>query len=247
LDELLYCNSQRSLTVDQGNSFTKIAIFEGETLVKMINHVPDDKLLNQINTILPNHCIVCSVRNREDWPIEKVDKRINFVLFDHNTPIPIKNLYDTPSTLGMDRIAGVIGSRQFKPEGNNLVIDCGTCITYDLIDAENQYQGGSISPGLEIRLKALNTFTANLPLIKVEENVALTGKSTKTAILSGVVYGAICEIEGIIERYRQHYDGLSVVLCGGGAKYFENKIRGAIFVAPELVLYGLNKILRYNA
>jgi type III pantothenate kinase len=235
-----------NLTVDQGNTFTKIALFDGETLVNVVNNVPNNDIVRQINGFSPSHCIISSVGNRADLYVKDIDPQTQYVVFDHNTPVPVKNLYETPETLGMDRLAGAIGSKKFKPDGNNLVIDCGTCITYDLIDDQNQYQGGSISPGLEIRLRALNNFTANLPLIKIEDTVELVGKSTKAAILSGVAHGTVCEIEGMIDKYMQQYTGLSVFLCGGSAKYFENKIRGTIFVTPELVLYGLNKILRYN-
>jgi type III pantothenate kinase len=235
-----------NLTVDQGNTFTKIAIFEGETLSQSINKVPNNEVVRQINSIMPSHCIISSVRKLEGINVTELNKKIKCYILDHHTPLPIDNLYETASTLGMDRLAGVIGSRYFKPTGNNLVIDCGTCITYNLIDSENKYQGGSISLGLDMRFKALNNFTANLPLIENENDVELIGKSTKGAILSGVVNGIICEIEGIIARYQQRYAGLSVFLCGGGSKYFESKIRGTIFVTPELVLYGLNKILQYN-
>jgi type III pantothenate kinase len=233
-----------NLTVDQGNTFTKIALFEGENLVRVINNVQSKDIAGQINLFMPQHCIISNVG--ENALLDNIDPKVNCIFFDHKTPVPVINHYKTPETLGMDRLAGVIGSKKFKPDGNNLVIDCGTCITYDLIDAENQYQGGSISPGLEIRSRAMNTFTANLPLIMIEHSVELIGKSTKAAILSGVVHGTVCEIEGMIEKYKGFYAHMAVFLCGGMAKYFEDKIRGPIFVTPELVLYGLNDILLYN-
>lgn len=235
-----------NLIIDQGNTNTKIALFEGEKLVESKN-VPDEDLARSISSINPAHAIICSVRKFKGLDLSKdIRGKSNWIIFDHNTPIPAINLYKTPASLGLDRLAGVIGSKKIKPNGNNLVIDCGSCITYDIIDDKDQYLGGNISPGIEMRLNALNKFTAGLPLINFEDIEELVGMNTRDAILSGVIHGAVHEIIGMIAAYRKHYNRLSVFLCGGGAKYFEKKIRGSIFVAPDLVLYGLNKILLYN-
>lgn len=234
-----------NISVDQGNTFTKIALFERNTLLR-IDKLKDESVEDSINRLQPEYCIISSVRNKNKINNHLIEEKIHTIGFDHTTPIPIKNLYGTPETLGMDRLAAVIGSRQFQEDGNVLVIDCGTCITFDFINHNNEYLGGSISPGISMRLKALNNFTSGLPLIEIEENAELIGNSTRTAILSGVINGVICEVEGVIAKYKSLFKGLSVFLCGGDSNYFESKIRGTIFVLPELVLYGLNKILLHN-
>ena len=232
-----------NLVVDQGNTFTKAGIFENDELVEMF-HITG-ALNEAVNRAAPDNCIISSVRGYRFDP-KKFKAGIRVFMFSPSTPVPVTNLYESQSTLGMDRLAGVIGSLRYQPSGDNLVIDCGTCITYNFINAKREYIGGGISPGLDIRLKSLHTFTANLPLIKIEEPVELIGKTTQTCIQSGIVNGIIAEIEGIIDRYRKNFFNLSVFLCGGGAKYFDGKIRGAIFVRPELVLYGLNEIVKHN-
>ena len=234
-----------NISVDQGNTLTKIALFEGKTLLQT-EILKDEAIEDLINRLQPKHCIISSVRKNNRINPLLIEEKIHTMVFDHTTCIPIANLYGTPETLGLDRLASVIGARQFQKEGNVLVIDCGTCITYDFINQNNEYLGGSISPGLNMRLKALNNFTSGLPLIEIEDNAELIGNSTRTAILSGVINGVICEVEGLIAKYKSLFNGLSVFLSGGDSNYFESKIRGTIFVMPELVLYGLNKILLYN-
>ena len=150
-------------------------------------------------------------------------------------------------TLGVDRIAAVCGAFALFPEKNCLVIDAGSCITYDVLDQKGNYCGGSISPGLEMRLKAMHTFTARLPLVKVNQQVNLIGNSTESCLQSGALYGVLAEIEGIVEKYNQNYAELRVIMCGGDASLFENQLKPTIFVAPDLVLKGLNRILLQNA
>lgn len=235
-----------NLAVDQGNTRTKAALFQERNMVQLFPEIPNEQLTGFINRLSPENCIVGAVKDLRGMAFDQIKPGINCMALKPGAPVPIENLYQTPATLGMDRLAGVIGSKFFKPHTNNLVIDCGTCITYDFIDSENRYRGGGISPGLSMRLRALNTFTAGLPLIEIEEHVDLVGGSTKSSILSGVAHGTAAELEGMIVKYRESYPTLSVFLCGGDAKYFESKLRGAIFVTPELVLYGLNEILLYN-
>ncbi len=146
----------------------------------------------------------------------------------------------------MDRLAGVCGAIELFKETDTLVIDAGTCITYDFVDKQKNYFGGSISPGLKMRFKAVHTFTAKLPLVDSANAVGLIGDSTESSIQSGVINGMIAEIEGIIMRYQDKYPGLRVILCGGDTAFFENKLKASIFAAPDLVLIGLNSILIYN-
>jgi type III pantothenate kinase len=155
-------------------------------------------------------------------------------------------LYATPTTLGVDRIAGVCGAKHMSPKTNVLVIDAGTCITYDFLDRDGNFLGGGISPGLMMRFNAVHNFTARLPLVPLVEIAPLIGDSTETCIQSGVINGLIEELGGIISLYRQKFEGLAVILSGGDARFFENKLKGSIFAVPELVLSGLNSILIHN-
>ena len=168
------------------------------------------------------------------------------MVLDHETSLPITSQYATPHTLGVDRIASVAGANFLYPGKNCLVIDLGTCITYDLIDQSGVHHGGGISPGLEMRLKAMHKFTSKLPLISMKGKPDLIGKTTKECMQSGALNGTIAELEGIIWRYRQLFKDLVIIFCGGGAIFFESKIKDDIFALPNLVLTGLNHILRFN-
>jgi type III pantothenate kinase len=162
------------------------------------------------------------------------------------TQVPLAKDYDTPETLGADRVAAAVGANWLVPESDLVVIDMGTCITYDLVDKQGIFRGGLISPGMKMRFNALHTFTRRLPLVEPKSDPVLIGKSTLQAIQSGVINGMIAEIDGIIERYRHEKPTLRVVTCGGDAPFFESKLKHPIFAVPELVLIGLNRILLYN-
>ena len=167
---------------------------------------------------------------------------------DQSTSIPLVNKYRTPETLGYDRIAAAVGAYTICPHTNVLVIDAGTAITYDIVNSEGEFMGGNISPGLEIRFKALNKYTTRLPhLERPEEKPPLVGSSTKEAIEAGVVNGILFEMDGFIGTIGQDHPQLKVVLTGGDAKYFEGKLKSSIFVDLNLNLIGLNRILEHNA
>ena len=168
-----------------------------------------------------------------------------FIQLDENTRLPIENLYKTPETLGQDRIAACVGANFLMPDTNLLVIDAGTAITYDIVNAKNQYVGGNISPGLEMRKNALHNFTQKIPLIEITELVPAFGATTNEAILAGVVNGLIYEIEGYISLTSNVYPKLSVFLTGGDAFYFEKKLKSTIFANENLLLVGLNRILNF--
>lgn len=169
------------------------------------------------------------------------------------TPVPIRNAYATPHTLGPDRLAGAVAAAGLRPGRDTLVVDAGTALKLDLVTADGTYHGGSIAPGLRLRLQALHTFTGRLPLLALppaEEAVQLMGDATASAMLSGVLRGAAAEVAGLVAEYQRHYPGLGVVLTGGDAPYLHAALAGAaqgrIFAVPELVLLGLEMILRYN-
>jgi type III pantothenate kinase len=167
-------------------------------------------------------------------------------LFSQNTSLPIINKYRTPETLGKDRLAGVVGAQHLLPACDILVIDAGTAITYDFITSSGEFIGGSISPGIAMRYKALNTYTDRLPLLNYYDNAKLIGDDTSTSIFSGVLNGAVAEMEGIIQQYREVYPGIKIILTGGDHNYFDKRLKIKTFAAPNLVLEGLNLILDFN-
>lgn len=233
-----------NLVIDFGNTRTKAAIFHDDKLITMRSDLQIEGISPFISEHQPHHIIVSSV-SRSKSDLEKLlDK--STVFLTHKTKLPFKIDYKTPETLGLDRIAAVAGAQYMFPSTNCLVIDTGTCITYDIIDANGTYHGGGISPGINMRFKALNTFTANLPLVSEIENIELIGQSTTESIQSGVIYGILGEIEQIIRMYKDKYANLQIIICGGDANYFENRLKADIFASPELVLTGLNRILHYN-
>ena len=172
--------------------------------------------------------------------------QIPILRFSQDTPIPITNRYRTPETLGSDRLAAVIGASSLKPGKDLLIIDAGTCITYEVIDARGNYWGGNIAPGMQMRLKALHEFTARLPLVEAEGDVPGMGYSTETAIRSGVLRGMKYEIEGYIKSLRTKFPHLLVFLTGGNRINFDTNIKNIIFTDKYIVPRGLNKILDYN-
>ena len=239
-----------NLCLDIGNTRLKAAIFnENETLVYRGVFAPFTK--NNLEQLFADHhiqhAILSSVANHATFINDFLAEKTFFVHLTHKTPLPITNTYATPATLGRDRIAVVVGGKAIFPDADILAIDAGTCITYDFIDQKNVYHGGSISLGLQMRFRALQHFTDKLPLVQKTNESQLIGKTTETAILSGVMQGTVAEMNGIIAQYQQKYPKLKVLLTGGDAKIFETQLKNEILVRPNLVLEGLNKILNYNA
>lgn len=235
-----------NIVVDSGNTYSKIGWFDGEKLIRYTTHLEFPELIRNIREAAPAFLLYSSVsRTREEFE-EALGEVMNVIVLTPDTPLPIGKNYDTPQTLGADRIAAAAGANYLYPSEDLLVIDMGTCITYDLIDRDAVFQGGLISPGVRMRFNAMHTFTKRLPLFEPEQEPDLIGKSTRQAMQSGVMNGTLAEIEGIIDRYRHKYPSLRVVLCGGDAAFFESSLKPPIFAVPELVLIGLNRILTYN-
>ena len=237
----------RNLVVDIGNTFVKLAVFEGDSLVEVLS----DKnlnigLLSQIySKYTIKNAIFASVRaSKED---EELLKKYNFFQLSHQTRIPLEIKYTTPSTLGLDRIAAAVGSYGNFSNENILIIDLGTCVTFDFVNPKNEYLGGAIAPGFEMRFKALAHFTGKLPLVNFErDKVNEIGKTTEESILSGVYLGMKHEIEGTINRYLSQYESLKVVVTGGDLNLFDLEPKNRIFADEFLVLKGLNEIIKYN-
>jgi len=234
-----------NLVIDAGNTRIKVAYFH-EGQLDSLEEVPD--LLQVCNIARKKRfekVIVSSVTRSYD-EFRPFLTHTPVIYLDSATNIPIQSLYLTPSTLGSDRLAGVTAAHHLFPGRNCLVIDAGTCVTYDFIDHSGLYHGGSISPGVRMRLKAMNAFTAKLPLPETDIEFETPGKDTIQSLLSGAIFGAVCEAEGFIRYYRESYPDLQVILTGGDIPFFESRIKESIFVAPLLVLEGLNRILEFN-
>jgi type III pantothenate kinase len=190
--------------------------------------------------------ILCSVK---DYPVAlkaELERFEKFIELDENTPLPVKNLYKTPGTLGKDRIAAAVGAFDLYPETSLLIIDAGTAITYDIVNASGEFLGGNISPGIEMRFQALHTFTGKLPLVKRQPFDRLFGTTTEEAIVAGVQNGVIFEVDKAIDTFKDFYKNLKVIITGGNAEFFERKLKNSFFVNFNLIALGLNRILEHN-
>ena len=199
--------------------------------------------------------IISSVVNIEAAVVNTLHRRSqHFVLFDHNTPVPIVNRYDTPQTLGQDRLAAAVGAKSLCPGENLLIIDAGSAITYDFVSDKGEYMGGNIAPGLKMRFTMLQRMTKKLPLVEVEENelIPLFGKNTRDAIAAGVIRGIAYEVKGYMRTLSEKVPHFQTFLTGGNAPYILNNVRTSrtekrdIRVEKNLVLIGLNTILIFN-
>lgn len=242
-------SSTFQLCMDQGNSSTKIAVFEGDKLLEFKTYKNlEIQHLNEIIDRFPiKSCIISSVVDINDELYQFLNQNIeNFIVLNHTTLVPFENRYKTPETLGKDRIAAIVGAKFLQPNTDLLVIDVGTAITYDFIDAYGVYHGGNIAPGIDMRLRSLHEFTQKLPLVEAQADTPLFGFDTKSAILSGVINGIIFEIDGYIDSLKFKYPELSIYLTGGSTFYFYTKLKNPIFAEKYLVLIGLNRILQFN-
>jgi type III pantothenate kinase len=211
----------------------------------MANIRPEAALLDKLPVSDITRGIISTVNDSIDaW--KALFPNVDWLVLSHKTELPFHNKYATPHTLGLDRIALVAAVVYSFPAKNTLVIDAGTCVTYDFVDKTKSYLGGSISPGLNMRLTAMATFTARLPNVEVKQNVKFIGDSTATSMQSGALYGLVSEIEGFIKRYREQFADLHIVLTGGDAKTLAPLIKSNIFARPNFLLEGLHGILAYN-
>ncbi|RZN82458.1 MAG: type III pantothenate kinase [Winogradskyella sp.] len=240
-----------NLIIDVGNTLVKFAIFEKDNLIwresfKLSQFKKEYKLLKKKFPELKS-AIVSSVGRLSDKQIDLIEADFNVLELNSNTKVPFVNKYKTPETLGVDRIALVCASMLKYSENNVLIIDAGTCITYDFITYKNEYLGGAISPGLRLRYKSLNNLTANLPLLETKVPKNIVGASTETSIHSGVVLGTVNEIDGVINTYKEKYSDLTVILTGGDAKMLSKQLKSSIFANSDFLLEGLNYILEFNS
>ncbi len=241
-----------NLCIDQGNSRVKVALFdEGGKLVKHLMYKQfssaDVERLFSLYPALTNS-IISSVVNLEPALVNVLHRLSNrFILFDHHTPVPIQNDYESPETLGQDRLAAAVGASSLFPETDLLIIDAGSAITYDVVTADGHYLGGNIAPGIKMRFRSLHQLTKKLPLVDVDENslIPLFGKNTPDAISAGVVRGVAYEVKGYIQTLSKRGRKSQVVLTGGNAPFILNHVKASIHHERNLVLIGLNTILSH--
>ncbi|WP_210514425.1 type III pantothenate kinase [Hymenobacter terricola] len=242
----------RTLALDIGNTAVKAGCFEGPALREMAAGLTAAEVRNVVRRWLPQHVIVASVAEDAALQAEELRELVPGEILTFKpaaTAIPLRNAYATPHTLGADRLAAAVGAAGLRPGQPTLVVDAGTALKFDLVTADGTYHGGSIGPGLGMRLRALHAFTGRLPLLELpaaDATIPLVGDSTTGSLLSGVVNGAVAEITGFIAQYQQRYPGLEVLLTGGDAAFLAARLPNRIFVVPELVLLGLNWILAYH-
>lgn len=234
-----------NLVIDAGNTRTKIGIFERETLreSRIFDHSKDVRQFLQQQ--VADHMLLSTVTEAGDELTTLAAVRGQRLKLTPSLALPLENRYATPGTLGMDRLAAACGAWQIFPNQSTLVVDCGSCINYEFVHEKGYYVGGAISPGVTMRFRAMHDQTDRLPLASPGDT-PLTGSDTLECLRSGVMHGTLEEIKGILRRYAEDHPGLRVILTGGDAHFFEKPLKPHIFVAPELVLIGLNSILLHH-
>jgi len=237
-----------NLVIDSGNTLAKAALFQDDEIIASAWSSIDNWsfVFELMGEKKPDFVIISDVSKTAQPLIKELEKFVKVINMTGFTPNPLNVVYSTPETLGTDRIAAAVYGNKIFPESYVLVIQAGTCITYEFLTPSKEYLGGAISPGIDMRFKAMHTFTAKLPLVKKKEIDYLTGNSTKDSILSGVINGCIAEIDGIIDKYREKYPDLNIIAGGGDIIFFDKKLKNRIFATENLVLRGLNEILNFN-
>lgn len=237
------------LILDFGNTLRKIAVFKDFEQVEFRTCSGDViQIIEELKSLYPKmkSAILSSVVKIDLHLMSYLKINFDFVFFDHQVSVPINNCYLTPETLGRDRLAAAVGALMKYPQQNILVIDAGSSITYELVTKEGDYLGGAISIGIQMRAKALHQFTDQLPLVQVPFETSILGNNTELCLKSGILNGAIAEMNGMIQSFSQSYQPLHIILTGGDAYYFEKRLNYNIFASENLVLTGLNYILNYN-
>lgn len=240
------------LVIDIGNTRAKMAVFDGDEILDLTYaaNLQVDQI-KEITRRFPaiRSVILSAVKRYSDAIDLFLDNHFRYIKLNHNTPLPFENSYQSPQSLGKDRMAIAAACRMLFPNEHVLAIVAGTTVTYDFVNRNGEYLGGRISPGLSMRLKALHAFTDRLPLVNIDdeiERLPLIGANTTQAISSGVLGGLISEAEGVIDQAKHTFDGLKVIVGGGDYKYFDKRLKNNIFAAPNIVLVGLKEILRFN-
>ncbi len=237
-----------NLVIDAGNTRIKCALFENNSIVTIFVFLKNE-LQKNILEILENYNSISTIMISSVGDLEKKD--FNFIKRDlffvtNEIQFPFINLYKTPKTLGIDRLVLATGAVLHFPNQNRLVIDAGTCVTYDFVNTENEYLGGAISPGIRLRYESLHNYTAKLPLLTIENPESLIGNTTFDSIHSGVVNGISNEIDGFIDEYKKQYSNFIIILTGGDAEFLAKRLKNIIFANSNFLLESLNQIYLYN-
>ena len=237
-----------NLIIDIGNTRIKVAVFQQYKLVET-ESTSNDELIITLKNIEKKfslkNAIISSVGKVKSKDIKTLYTLQKVIILDHSIRLPFINKYKTPKTLGVDRIALVSAAVHQFPKKNVLIIDAGSCITYDFVSSKKEYLGGAISPGINMRYRSLNYFTANLPKLEISK-FSLTGMNTNESIHSGILNGILHEINGVIAEYQGKYPNLTIVLTGGDTNFLAKKLKSSIFANPNFLLEGLNSILIHN-
>lgn len=237
-----------NLIIDFGNTYKKVAFEKNGSIFFLQQYV--NFSINEVHELEKEynfqHVIMSSVLPADTKLEAYLHSKYFFVKMSYKTFLPINNQYETPKTLGSDRLASAVAAHQLYPKSDCLVIQMGSCITYDFVTQEGEYKGGSISPGLKMRYKALHVFTKRLPLLKPQTLDKIMGKTTQESIYIGVNNGIIQECNGVIDQYNNKYNNLKILVTGGDSSMFENKFQYPIVLKPDLVLLGLSIILAHN-
>jgi len=238
------------LAIDVGNTRIKYAVFEQDTILENSFFEKTD-LNSQLEKILKkfpklSNLIVAAVGNVQKESFLAFEKRLKVHFISNLDVFPFRNRYETPLTLGIDRLVLAAGTVLSHPKQNRLVIDAGTCITYDFINEADEYLGGAISPGIRLRYESLHHYTAKLPLLEKSEPFDIIGNSTHQSIHSGVINGLVCEIDGFIDRYRERYPNFIIILTGGDAVFLAKRLKNTIFAHSNFLLESLNQTFQYK-
>lgn len=238
-----------NLCIDIGNTRVKTGLFSGEKLLeKQVHpHLDPEWVAAEASRNNARAVMVSSVKDATTELLQVLSGRFEVLELSPHTPLPFKNGYATPQTLGNDRLAAVAGARALFPGEHCMVVDCGTCIKYELLDASGVYHGGNIAPGAGMRIQAMHHFTARLPEVSLALPENTIGNTTETALQNGALRGAVLEIEGFIREFEKKFQPLKVIFSGGDGAFFQAiPAFPSCILEPDLNLYGLNKILIFN-
>ena len=240
-----------NLIIDIGNTATKLAVFQSDKMI-IVQTVATTELVAEVEKLVEKFSkikqgLLSSVKIIDNLDLERLQNLLPITILEVSLQMPFKNCYVTPLTLGVDRLALMAAAVDQYPKSNVLVIDAGSCITYDFMDANQNYLGGAISPGLEMRYKSLEAFTSNLPLLQKTVPNQPIGSSTEASIHSGILYGILYEIEGAIKAYQNKFPDLTVILTGGDADFLCKQFKISIFAHSNFLLEGLNFLLEFNS
>jgi len=239
-----------NLIIDIGNTRVKLAVYEENSCLNKQIVLKED-FLKKVKKILKEYPeikkgIISSVDFFSKEEENELKQLLELTIVSSSMSLPFKSLYQTPKTLGLDRIALIAAAADQYQQKDVLVIDAGTCITYDFLNSKNEYLGGAISLGLTIRYEALHNLTAKLPLLNPDDSDYFIGNSTESSIHSGVINGLVNEIDGVIQQYQSTYKDLTIILTGGDINFLAKRLKSSIFANSNFLLEGLNHLLKIN-